>query len=184
MLSAEHDASDDVAGVAARAARARVEAGSNVRVVCAGRYVAAARFRALAADDPLLGAPDVVSRQRAGPRFWAMRGSATLDATRACWTNELAVLHGGDVKVSGLRPGRLRAMLRPSTRASATAPTMTSALADHRRRADRARHPHREPGGAAAAAVRGFVAGVSRPWKAEVEREPLTLVADDFGSLS
>ena len=59
-LCVEHDASDDVAPALLRAARARVEAGSNVRVVCADA-VAAARFRALAADDPLLSALDVVS---------------------------------------------------------------------------------------------------------------------------
>ena len=34
-LCVEHDASDDVAPALLRAARARVEAGSNVRVVCA-----------------------------------------------------------------------------------------------------------------------------------------------------
>ena len=83
-LCVEHDASDDVAPALLRAARARVEAGSNVRVVCADA-VAAARFRALAADDPLLSALDVVSARELA--LSAMRGSATpWDATRACWT--------------------------------------------------------------------------------------------------
>ena len=110
-LCVEHDASDDVAPALLRAARARVEAGSNVRVVCADA-VAAARFRALAADDPLLGALDVVSVRELALSILgdARVGDAVGRDARVLDENELAVLME-DVKVSGLKPGRLREML-------------------------------------------------------------------------
>ena len=148
-LCVEHDASDDVAPALLRAARARVEAGSNVRVVCADA-VAAARFRALAADDPLLSALDVVSARELALSILgdAQVGDAVGRDARVLDENELAVLME-DVKVSGLKPGRLREMLK-----FALLPCEVSSLA-----------------------YRGLV-------KAGVEREPLTLVADDFGSLS
>ena len=111
-LCVEHDASDDVAPALLRAARARVEAGSNVRVVCADA-VAAARFRALAADDPLLSALDVVSARELALSILgdARVGDAVGRDARVLDENELAVLME-DVKVSGLKPGRLREMLK------------------------------------------------------------------------
>ena len=110
-LCVEHDASD-VAPALLRAARARVEAGSNVRVVCADA-VAAARFRALAADDPLLSALDVVSARELALSILgdAQVGDAVGRDARVLDENELAVLME-DVKVSGLKPGRLREMLK------------------------------------------------------------------------
>ena len=91
-LCVEHDASDDVAPALLRAARARVEAGSNVRVVCADA-VAAARFRALAADDPLLGALDVVSVRELALSILgdARVGDAVGRDARVLDENELAV---------------------------------------------------------------------------------------------
>ena len=184
-LCVEHDASDDVAPALLRAARARVEAGSNVRVVCADA-VAAARFRALAADDPLLGALDVVSVRELALSILgdARVGDAVGRDARVLDENELAVLME-DVKVSGLKPGRLREMLKffyksisdcadDDERWLITAEEQTvHAILTENLEARRALLPCE----VSSLAYRGLV-------KAEVEREPLTLVADDFGSLS
>lgn len=184
-LCVEHDASDDVAPALLRAARARVEAGSNVRVVCADA-VAAACFRALAADDPLLGALDVVSVRELALSILgdARVGDAVGRDARVLDENELAVLME-DVKVSGLKPGRLREMLKffyksisdcadDDERWLITAEEQTvHAILTENLEARRALLPCE----VSSLAYRGLV-------KAEVEREPLTLVADDFGSLS
>ena len=184
-LCVEHDASDDVAPALLRAARARVEAGSNVRVVCADA-VAAARFRALAADDPLLGALDVVSVRELALSILgdARVGDAVGRDARVLDENELAVLME-DVKVSGLKPGRLREMLKffyksisdcadDDERWLITAEEQTvHAILTENLEARRALLPCE----VSSLAYRGLV-------KAGVEREPLTLVADDFGSLS
>lgn len=184
-LCVEHDASDDVAPALLRAARARVEAGSNVRVVCADA-VAAARFRALAADDPLLSALDVVSARELALSILgdARVGDAVGRDARVLDENELAVLME-DVKVSGLKPGRLREMLKffyksisdcadDDERWLITAEEQTvHAILTENLEARRALLPCE----VSSLAYRGLV-------KAEVEREPLTLVADDFGSLS
>lgn len=184
-LCVEHDASDDVAPALLRAARARVEAGSNVRVVCADA-VAAARFRALAADDPLLSALDVVSARELALSILgdAQVGDAVGRDARVLDENELAVLME-DVKVSGLKPGRLREMLKffyksisdcadDDERWLITAEEQTvHAILTENLEARRALLPCE----VSSLAYRGLV-------KAGVEREPLTLVADDFGSLS
>ncbi|MFR4803282.1 MAG: hypothetical protein ACLT98_08185 [Eggerthellaceae bacterium] len=175
-LCVEHDASDDVAPALLRAARARVEAGSNVRVVCADA-VAAARFRALAADDPLLGALDVVSvRELALSILGDARVGDAVDATRVLdeqWPCSWRT------KVSGLKPGRLRD-------AQFFYKGISDCADDDERWLITAEEPYAiltEPGRAAVAAVRVFVAGVSRPYESR-GRARARRWWQNFGSLS
>ncbi|MFR1638528.1 MAG: hypothetical protein ACLSVD_04725 [Eggerthellaceae bacterium] len=134
-LCVEHDA-HDVAPALPRGSRSRrggVERARRVR-----RAVAAARW-ALAADD-LLGALDVVSVRERPLDSGRCAGRRPWDATRACWTSELAVLME-DVKRE--RPRRAGwQMLKFFYKSISDCADDTSAA--DRRRADRGRHPHRE----------------------------------------
>lgn len=181
----EHDAADDVAPALLACARRLAEAASPVRIVCADG-VAAARYRALADDGGLSDDVDVVSVRElalevmgdARVQGAVGRGARVLDE------NELAVLME-DVKVSGLKPGRLREMLKffyksmsdcadEDERWLITAEEQTvHAILTENLEVRRALLPCE----ASSLAYRGLVA-------AGVEPEPMTLVADDFGSMS
>lgn len=105
-----HRTCDDVAPALAAAARHIAAAGRTVRVVCADD-VAARRFRALLADAPagcsVASVREVALEALALPAVQGAvgRGPRVLD------DNEHDVLME-DVKVSGLKPGRLREMLK------------------------------------------------------------------------
>lgn len=181
----EHDASDDVAPALLACAHGIAAAGSPVRIVCADG-VAAERYRALVADDPLLNAADVVSMRELG---LAVMGDARVQdavgrGARVLDDNELAVLME-DVKVSGLKPGRLREMLKffyksmsecadEDERWLITAEEQTvHAILTENLEVRRALLPCE----VSSLAYRGLVA-------AGVESEPLALVVDDYASLS
>ena len=181
----EHDASVDVAPVLLARARRAAEAGLPVSIVCADS-VAAARYRALVADDALLSGACVRSVRELGLEIMGdarVREAVGRDA-RVLDDNELAVLME-DVKVSGLKPGRLREMLKffyksmsdcddEDERWLITAEEQTvHAILTENLEVRRALLPC-EVG---SLAYRGLVA-------AGVKREPLFVVADDYASLS
>ena len=183
----EHDASDDVAPTLAAYARRVAEAGLPVRIVCADSWTAA-RYRALLAADPT-SPLDAVSVASVRDLALDVMGDARLSAAvgrgaRVLDGNEMDVLME-DVKVSGLKPGRLREMLKFFYKSisecaddderwliSAEEQTVYAILTENLE-ARRALLPCE----AASLAHRGLVA-------AGVEREDLVLVVDDYTTMS
>lgn len=184
----EHGASDDAAPALLTAAGHAAEAGKHVRLVCADG-VAAARCRALLAEHSA-GLPqtpvEVLTMRELGLEVMAdarVQDAVGRDA-RVLDDNELAVLME-DVKVSGLKPGRLREMLKFFYKSLSdcadeqdgwliTAEEQTVyAILTENMEARRALLPCE----VSSLAYRGLVA-------ADVQREPLMLVVDDYASLS
>lgn len=184
----EHGASDDVSPALLAAACRAAEAGKRVRLVCADG-VAAGRYRALLANQEA-GVPeasvDVVSVRALALEVMSdarVQGVVGREA-RVLDDNELAVLME-DVKVSGLKPGRLREMLKFFYKSLSdcadeqegwliTAEEQTVyAIVTENLEARRALLPCE----VSSMAYRGLVG-------AGVEREPMMLVVDDYATLS
>lgn len=183
----EHDAADDVAPALASKARQLAQTGTRVRIVCADR-VAAGRYRALFARDAS-AAPDTVDVVSVRELALEIMGDVRVQKAvgreaRVLDDNELAVLME-DVKVSGLKPGRLREMLKFFYRSisdcadederwliTAEEQNVYAILAENLevRRA-------LLPCEVSSLAYRGLVAS-------DIEREPLVLMADDYASMS
>lgn len=180
-----HDASDDVAPALLACVRHLAMAGLPVRIVCADG-VAAGRYRVLLSDEPLLHGIDVVSMRELG--LAVMGDERVQDAVgrnaRVLDGNELAVLME-DMKVSGLKPGRLREMLKFFYKSMSDCSDedehwlitaeeqMVHAVLMENLEARRALLPCE----VSSLAYHGLMA-------ANVEPEPLVLVVDDYALLS
>lgn len=181
----ERGASDDVApALLAKASQIR-ESGKTVRIVCPDR-VSAERYRTLLAGWPLLESDSVATVRQLALETLAVpriRDAVGRDA-RMIDENEHDVLME-DVKVSGVKPGRLREMLGFFYKSMSSCADedegwlitaeekAVHAILIENLEARRAVLPCE----ASSLAYRGLKA-------ADVEMEPMALLADDFGSLS
>lgn len=184
-LCIEHRACDDVSSALLSKARKVAEAGKRVLIVCSD-CVAAQRYRALVAGDSLVNASSVISmRELCLDIMGDYRVQKAVGrAARVIDDNELDVLME-DVKVSGLKPGRLREMLKFFYKSmsdcadeqdgwliTAEEQTVHAILMENLEVRSAAL-----PCELASLAYRGLV-------DAGIELEPLVLVVDDYSSLS